>query len=51
VLKILNFFDADPDPGSGIVLTPDPEIRMEKFVSGIRDKHPGIRNTVIHNIF
>jgi hypothetical protein len=23
-LKILKFFDADPDPGSGIFLTPDP---------------------------
>jgi hypothetical protein len=30
-LKILKFFDADPDPGSA----------MEKFGSGIRDKHPG----------
>ena len=30
-LKIFKFFDADPDPESGI----------EKFGSGIRDKHPG----------
>jgi hypothetical protein len=30
-LKILEFFYAVFDPGSG----------MEKFVSGIRDKHPG----------
>ncbi len=30
-LKIVQFFDADPDPGSG----------MEKFGSGIRGKHPG----------
>jgi hypothetical protein len=33
--KILKFFDADPDPGSGIVFTLDPGSRMEKFGSGI----------------
>ncbi len=40
-LKILKFFDVDPDPGSGIFLTlnqgsgiPDGKIR-------IQDKHPG----------
>jgi hypothetical protein len=27
------------DPGSGIFLTRDPESGMEKFGSGIRDKH------------
>ncbi len=36
---ILKFFDADADPG--IFLTLDPGSGMEKFVSGIRDKHPG----------
>jgi hypothetical protein len=40
-LKILNFFDADPDPGSGIFLTQDAGSGIEKFSSGIRDKHPG----------
>jgi hypothetical protein len=38
-LKILKFFDGDPDPGSGIFLTLDPG--WKKFGSGIRDKHPG----------
>jgi len=38
---MLQFFVADPDPGSGAFLTLDPGSRMEKFVSGIRDKHPG----------
>jgi hypothetical protein len=37
---VLKFF-ADPDPGSGIFLTLDPGSGMEKFGSGIRDKHPG----------
>ncbi len=36
-VKILNFFDADL--GSGIFL--DPGAGMEKFGSGIRDKHTG----------
>jgi hypothetical protein len=35
-VKILKFFDADPDPE--IFLTLDPG--WEKFGSGIRDKHP-----------
>jgi hypothetical protein len=29
-LKILKFFDADPDPGFGIFLTLDPGSGMEK---------------------
>ncbi len=29
-LKILKFFDADPDPGSGILLTFDPGSGLEK---------------------
>ncbi len=37
-LKIL--FVADPDTGSDGCLF-DPESGMEKFGSGIRDKHPG----------
>jgi hypothetical protein len=36
--KILSF-------GSGIFLTLDPESGMEKFGSGIWDKHPGSANT------
>jgi hypothetical protein len=36
-LKILKFFEADPEP--------EPfwpwRVEMEKFGSGIRDKHPG----------
>jgi hypothetical protein len=36
-VKILKFFDADPDPG--IFLTLDPG--WKKFGSGIRDKHSG----------
>jgi hypothetical protein len=39
--KRLKFIDADPDPGSGIFFTLDPRSGMEKFGSGIRDKHPG----------
>jgi hypothetical protein len=39
-LKILKFFDAYPDTGSGILLALDPGSRMEKIRSGIRDKHP-----------
>ncbi len=38
-VKILKFFDADPD--SWIFLTLDPGFGVEKFGSGIRDKHPG----------
>jgi hypothetical protein len=40
-VKILIFFDAGPDPGSEIFLILDPGSRMQKFESGIRDKHPG----------
>jgi hypothetical protein len=35
LVKILKFFDADPDPGSGIFLALDPG--WKKFGSGIRD--------------
>jgi hypothetical protein len=35
-VKIPNFIDADPDPGSGIFLTLDPGEKIR-----IRDKHPG----------
>jgi hypothetical protein len=35
-LKILKFFDADPDPGSRNHFGP-----IEKFGSGINNKHPG----------
>jgi hypothetical protein len=38
--KILKFFDADPDPGSGMFLTPDPGSGREKFGSRIWEKHP-----------
>jgi hypothetical protein len=38
-IKILKFFDANP--GSGIFLTLDPGFGIEKFGSGIRNKHPG----------
>jgi hypothetical protein len=41
VLKILKFFDADPDPGSEIFLTLDLGSGMKKFGSGIREKYPG----------
>jgi hypothetical protein len=40
-VKILKFFDADPNPGSGIFLTLDSGSEMEKIGSGIRDKHTG----------
>jgi hypothetical protein len=38
-LKVLKFFDADPDPG--ILSTLDPGSGMEKIGSGIRDNDPG----------
>jgi hypothetical protein len=41
LVKILKFFDADPDPGYGILSTLNPRPGMEKVGSGIRDKHPG----------
>jgi hypothetical protein len=34
-VKIFKFFNADPDPGSGIFLTLDQGSGMEKFGSGI----------------
>jgi hypothetical protein len=37
-VKILKFFDADPDPGSGIFLTLDPG--WKKFGSGINIPDP-----------
>jgi hypothetical protein len=40
-VKILKFFDADP--GWKKIRVQDPG--WKKFGSGIRDKHPGIRNT------
>jgi hypothetical protein len=42
-LRILKFFYADPDQGSGIF---DPGSGMEKFRSGIRHKHPGYATLV-----
>jgi hypothetical protein len=42
-VKIPKFFDADP--GFGIFLTLDPG--WEKFVSGIRHKHPGSATLII----
>jgi hypothetical protein len=41
-VEILKFFDADPDPGSGIFLTLDPGSAMEKFRSGINI--PGLQH-------
>jgi hypothetical protein len=41
VLKILKFFDADPDPESGIFLILDSGSGMEKFGSGINIPDPG----------
>jgi hypothetical protein len=40
-VKILKFFDVEPDPGSRIRNLFEPGSVMEKFVSGIRDKGPG----------
>ena len=37
----MNYFDADPDPSSGILSTLDPGSGMEMFGSGIRDKLSG----------
>jgi hypothetical protein len=36
-----NFFDADPNPGSGIFLIPDPGWKNSDPGSRIRYKHPG----------
>jgi hypothetical protein len=38
--KIIDFFDADADPGSSANLTPDPVIGMEKFGSRINIPDP-----------
>ncbi len=43
-LRILKFFDADPDPGSGIFFTLD--LRDGKIC--IRDNHPGSATLRIH---
>jgi hypothetical protein len=51
VKKILEFFDADPDPGAGIFLTLDPGPGMEKFKSGIRGKHHGCHRRSIFSDF
>ncbi len=47
-VKILKFFYADPDPGSGIFLTLDPGSGMEKI--RIRDKHPRSANTLLEDV-
>jgi|LakMenE18May11ns_1017448.scaffolds.fasta_scaffold9354897_1 hypothetical protein len=39
-LKIIDFFDADADPGSSANLTPDPVFGMEKFGSRINTTDP-----------
>jgi hypothetical protein len=39
IFKFLDFFDANPDPGSGIFLTLDPGSGMGK--NRLRDKHSG----------
>ncbi len=39
-LKILQFFDADPEPGSGILSTLDLGSRMENIGSGINFPDP-----------
>ncbi len=48
-VKILEILDTDQDPGSGIFLTLDLGSGMDKFGTGIRDKHPGsatLRKTI-----
>jgi hypothetical protein len=45
-LKILELFDADPNPGSWILSTLDLGFGMEKIASGILDKHPGSKTLV-----
>ncbi len=50
-LKILAFFDADrPRSWIEIFLTLGPGYWMEKFVSGIRDKHPGCASLLYSNL-
>jgi hypothetical protein len=38
IFWVKKFFDEDPDPR--VILTLDPGFGMEKFESGIWDKHP-----------
>ncbi len=40
-VKILKFFDADPDPGSGFFLTRVRDGKNSDPGFGIRGKHPG----------
>jgi hypothetical protein len=40
MLKMLKFFDVDPDPGYGVFLTLDPGFGLEKFRSGINIPDP-----------
>jgi hypothetical protein len=44
-IKILKFFDADPDLGSRNYLTLNPGSGMEKFGSGIRDRKIRIQDS------
>jgi hypothetical protein len=48
LVKILKFFDADADPGSGIFLTVDPG--WKKFGSGINILDPQHWLSVIKNL-
>jgi hypothetical protein len=43
-----NFWVGDEDQGSGIFFTLNPGSEMDKFGSGIRDKHPRSANTEYH---
>jgi hypothetical protein len=47
VVKILKFFDADPGSGFRDGKNSYPESGMEKFGSGIRDKHPGFATLTV----
>jgi hypothetical protein len=51
LIKILKFFDADPDPGCGIFLTLDPGSGIEKFGSRIWDEHPGSATLALRRPF
>jgi hypothetical protein len=50
--KIIQFFAADQDPGSGIVFTLDPGSVMEKFRFGIRydPQHCFLFNLLLHEL-
>jgi hypothetical protein len=50
-VKILKFWDPDPDQASGILSTLDPGSGMEKIGSGIRDKHPGSSTQIFYSLF